>query len=189
MNRLSQLIDAKVLASVVVSPRLTGNGRTGTPLDLAQQGATTNQVLKWNGSNWVPGTLSGGGASTLMGLNDVDTTGITNGQILQYNSTSGNWEAVDPIAANVTFNEALVENSTATIIDLDANDGVLKYPDGTNAVITIPADLNQIRFYRNGLRLTRNGPSTRDYSLNTSTNQVTLSSSLLTTDRLVVEKN
>jgi hypothetical protein len=34
---------------------LTGNGTTGTPLGLASQGAGTGQVLKYNGSTWVPG--------------------------------------------------------------------------------------------------------------------------------------
>ncbi len=36
------------------SPELTGNGTSGSPLKLAGQGATNGQVLKYNGTNWVP---------------------------------------------------------------------------------------------------------------------------------------
>ena len=36
------------------SARLTGNGTAGSPLDIAQQGATSGQALKWNGSSWAP---------------------------------------------------------------------------------------------------------------------------------------
>jgi hypothetical protein len=32
--------------------------------DLSQSGATTDQVPKWNGSAWVPATVSGGGGSS-----------------------------------------------------------------------------------------------------------------------------
>jgi len=40
--------------SVFVTARLTGNGTSGSPLDIAQQGATSGQVLKWNGTTWAP---------------------------------------------------------------------------------------------------------------------------------------
>ena len=47
-------------------------------LKLAQQGATTGQVLKWNGSAWAPAADDGGGGSTdhgaLTGLSDDDHT-------------------------------------------------------------------------------------------------------------------
>jgi hypothetical protein len=39
---------------------LQGTGTTAAPIGLAQQGATTGQVLKWNGSAWVPGSDDGG---------------------------------------------------------------------------------------------------------------------------------
>jgi hypothetical protein len=35
---------------------LTGGGFNGTTLGIAQQGATLNQVLKWNGTTWLPAT-------------------------------------------------------------------------------------------------------------------------------------
>lgn len=46
------------VASVNVT--LAGDGTTGNPLRIAQQGAALNQVLKWNGTSWAP-------------ANDIDT--------------------------------------------------------------------------------------------------------------------
>lgn len=40
--------------SASVTARLSGNGTAGSPLDMAQQGATTGNVLRWNGSAWAP---------------------------------------------------------------------------------------------------------------------------------------
>ena len=40
----------------ITTPRLTGNGTSGSPLEIAQQGATTGQVFTWNGSYWAPAT-------------------------------------------------------------------------------------------------------------------------------------
>jgi hypothetical protein len=39
---------------------LSGTGVSGSPLKIAQQSATTGQVLKWTGSTWAPGTDAGG---------------------------------------------------------------------------------------------------------------------------------
>jgi hypothetical protein len=48
---------------------LTGNGLANNPIGLAQQGAQSGQILKWNGSAWTPaddlqGTGTGGGTVT-----------------------------------------------------------------------------------------------------------------------------
>lgn len=47
---------------VQVTARLIGDGTSGQPLDIAQQGATSGQVLKWNATSWAP-------------ANDLDTSG------------------------------------------------------------------------------------------------------------------
>ena len=39
---------------------LSGTGVSGSPLKIAQQSATTGQVLKWSGSTWTPGDDAGG---------------------------------------------------------------------------------------------------------------------------------
>ena len=42
--------------SIKTNTTLTGSGFNGSALGLAQQGATLNQVLKWNGTTWLPAT-------------------------------------------------------------------------------------------------------------------------------------
>ena len=38
----------------IANSTLSGNGTTASPLGIAQQSATSGQVLKWNGSTWLP---------------------------------------------------------------------------------------------------------------------------------------
>lgn len=40
----------------ITNPTLAGDGTTTNPLKIAQQGATPGQVLKWNGTTWLPQT-------------------------------------------------------------------------------------------------------------------------------------
>src|SRR5206468_3105293 len=47
------------LTTVAVTARLNIKRASGRPLDIAQQGATNNQALIWNGASWVPGTPAG----------------------------------------------------------------------------------------------------------------------------------
>ena len=57
---------------VSISSRLSGDGLPGTPLDLAQQGATTGQVLKWSGTAWTP---AADGGTTYTAGTGIDVTG------------------------------------------------------------------------------------------------------------------
>lgn len=43
-----------LLSTVSTTARISGAGTSGSPLDIAQQGATTGEVLRWSGSAWVP---------------------------------------------------------------------------------------------------------------------------------------
>ena len=64
---------------------------------LSQDGATTGQALVWDGTAWVPGTVSGTSiAVDLDDLTDVDTTGKATGDFLQWDGTQGKWIAADP---------------------------------------------------------------------------------------------
>jgi len=47
-------LTAAMITSVSTNATLSGNGTVGDPLGIAQQGATSGQVLKWNGSAWLP---------------------------------------------------------------------------------------------------------------------------------------
>lgn len=89
--------------SVVTGAALSGNGKVGTPLNLAQQGATNGQVLQWNGSAWTPATFTGddwgvqvvktdatiGGNGTTGSPLKVASQGASAGQVLKFDGT--NW--------------------------------------------------------------------------------------------------
>ncbi len=95
----------------VTGATLTGDGTVSNPLNLAKQGATNGQVLQWNGNNWVPGTVSGGGVgdnwgsqATVTGTTlDGDGTtvsplilarqGAATGQVLKWDGTT--WTPAD----------------------------------------------------------------------------------------------
>jgi trimeric autotransporter adhesin len=65
---------------------ITGDGTSVLPLGIAQQSATTGQVLKWNGSAWSPANdnNSGGGGLTLPFSGSISNPGfafsVTNSQ-------------------------------------------------------------------------------------------------------------
>ncbi len=76
------------LAAVTTTARLSGAGTSGSPLDIAQQSATTGQVLRWSGTAWVPNGLN---------LYDIVTTSQAVGA--QYNEV---W--VNTLSADITLN-------------------------------------------------------------------------------------
>lgn len=55
---------------------LSGNGLANNPIGLAQQGAQSGQVLKWNGTAWVP-------------ADDITGTGTGGGTVTQINTGAG----------------------------------------------------------------------------------------------------
>ena len=54
--------------------------------------------------------VSGGGSSTLAGLSDVDVTGVSNGQVLTYDSNSGEW-----IPTTVSGGSSALDTNIGTI--------------------------------------------------------------------------
>ena len=47
-------LTSAMLTSIATNATLSGTGTVGDPGGIAQQGATSGQVLKWNGSTWLP---------------------------------------------------------------------------------------------------------------------------------------
>lgn len=76
------------LSTVSTTARLTGAGTGGSPLDIAQQGATTGQVLRWSGSAWIPN-----------GTNLYDVVSTSGSIAVQYNQV---W--VGTLSAGITLN-------------------------------------------------------------------------------------
>lgn len=49
-------------------------------------------------------TSASGSGGTLGGLNDVDTSSVTNGAVIVYNSTTSKWEATTTLTPGTTKN-------------------------------------------------------------------------------------
>ena len=60
------------ISTVNTDATLSGDGSSGTPLKIAQQSATSGQVLKWNGTTWAPAADAG---TTYTGGTGIDVTG------------------------------------------------------------------------------------------------------------------
>jgi hypothetical protein len=66
----------------ITTGAITGSGTAASPIDLASQGASAGQVLKWNGAAWVPGTDNSGSTYTAgTGINIAGTTISNTGDI------------------------------------------------------------------------------------------------------------
>lgn len=112
----------------------------------------------------------------------------TTGQVLI--ATSGAAPSWGSVPSGGAVDEGFIENSTLTIIDLDANVGNVKDFDGNNIAFTVPSNLKLFKVYLNGQLLNRTGALTnRDYTVNTTTHVLTLTNALVATDILFVCKH
>src|SRR5210317_152180 len=116
-TRANTDIDARVTKSFVDALNVdadTLDGNDSTAFATSAQGALADSAIQ---------PTDGVGD-----LSDVDTTGVTNGQVLAYNSTSGDFEPADPTtgditAVNTNANSGLAGGVTSGAADLtlDAN--------------------------------------------------------------------
>ena len=113
------------------------------------------------------------------GANTLSKRAIgTTGQVLAVSGGVPTW-----VDNNAVIQEAYLESSTATTVDLDSGTAV-KDVDGGNVTMTVP-DATKLFIYRNGMLLSRTGSlTTRDYTVNTSTHVVTFAIAL-TADEVV----
>lgn len=97
--------------------------------------------------------------------------------------------AIAAAAVSLNTTIAYIEGSTATTIDLDANVGNVKDRNGNNIAFTIPTNPDDMEVYRNGQQIHRTGTlTTRDYSINTGTNEITFVTALTATEIVVIIK-
>lgn len=92
--------------------------------DVVISNASSGQVLKFNGTNWINGTDSGG-AIVLDGLNDVTITSPSSGNLLRYNGT--NWYNWSPTYISSTG--SINTHTDVTILSASSNQ-LLRF-DGT----------------------------------------------------------
>jgi hypothetical protein len=93
--------------------------------------------------SWVENTASVIGQSIDV-LSDVDTTGVANGDVLTYNSTSGNWEAEAPAAGGDIFKtiavagqSSIVADSSTDTLTITAGTGITLTTNATTDTLTI----------------------------------------------------
>jgi hypothetical protein len=82
--------------------------------------------------------------AALDSLTDVDTTGVANGNVLTYNSTSGNWEPEAPAAGGDIFKtiavagqSSIVADSTTDTLTIAAGTGITLTTDASTDTLTI----------------------------------------------------
>lgn len=84
--------------TAVTSNRLSGDGTAGNPLDLAPQGANVGEVLKWNGSAWVPsGDAVGGTGDVYNGGIGISVTGASPNFIINNTGDTDNTNEIQTI--------------------------------------------------------------------------------------------
>jgi len=75
--------------------------------------------------------------AALDSLTDVDTSGVANGDVLTYNSTSGNWEAEAPAAGGDIFKTIAVAGQSSIVADSSTD--TLTIAAGTGITLTTDA--------------------------------------------------
>ncbi|MBT5122814.1 MAG: hypothetical protein HOM38_08840, partial [Euryarchaeota archaeon] len=127
--------------------------------DVDTSGASTNDVLKWNGTSWVPGVGGGGGSvATLNDVGNVTISSASTGQVLKWSGTAWTNQAD---AGGIALDDLSVTTASAGTASLSYNNtsGAFTYtpPDlssfitlGDLSVTTASASATASLSYNNG---------------------------------------
>jgi len=118
------------------------------PVDGNQPGdlfydTSTDSLLYWNGSDWVP--IAGSEALALNDLSDVTAGSPTDGQVLSYDLGTTSWIPVSP--ASLTVDVDLGYTAAAdggTVTNSAGDDAAMPLADGSNAGLMAPADFTKL---------------------------------------------
>jgi len=116
-------------------------------VDTTTVAPTTGQALVWDGAQWEPGTVSGGGgggATDLDGLSDVSAPSPSNGDVIVFNTgtstwtTSGSLQNLVALLKQPTSDTTTIEADTSNKITIDKTtsaEKVVATVDGTDAMV------------------------------------------------------
>jgi hypothetical protein len=118
--------------------RLTGDGSSANPLDIAQQGATNNQVLTWNGTVWKPATINVSGGNTLDQAYDQGGAGV--GRTITADKGAVNIAGTDGLTVSGNVSATTFSGNGSSLTGLNASN----ISSGTVPSSNLDADLQDL---------------------------------------------
>jgi hypothetical protein len=129
--------------AAVTSSRLSGDGTAGTPLDIAQQGAAVGEVLKWNGSAWVPaGDAVGGTGDVYSGGTGISVTGSSPNFVINNTGDLSNTNEIQTVSLTGDQLSLSLGGGTVTLPSYIAGTGITVTGSSPNFVINNAGDLD-----------------------------------------------
>lgn len=141
---IASLADAGSV-KVVTNATLSGNGSTASPLGIAQQGATTNQVLTWNGTAWVPANQAGESNWLLTGNSNVTSANFLGTINDVPMSIRSNNTSMLEFGRRQTLG---LYESTSSLIPYNQPDASVTYVRGTSGVSALQFEAGGASFYK-----------------------------------------
>lgn len=166
--------------------------------------ATTGNVISTGGVNFISGpgiSLKANTTDFAVRVDHADTSSVSNldtsaAQVIDTLTFDTFGHVTGVTTRNLTLADlggagdatlAYLEGSTATTVDLDSGTAV-KDRNGNDISFTLPTNVDNFEVYRNGILQARSGTiTTRDYQVNTGTNEITFVVAL-TADEIVIFK-
>ena len=118
----------EAMAPSDIAASIAENIAIGSLSNVSVGGASSGQVLTFNGSEWIPATPSGGGggggggATALAGLTDVEiSSSLADGQVLTWNEGAERWEPQTPSAGGGGGDGGASALAGLTDVDIDSS--------------------------------------------------------------------
>jgi len=129
--------------TAVTTGSLTGNGTAGNPIDIAQQGANVGEVLKWNGTSWVPsGDAVGGTGDVYNGGTGISVTGSSPNFVINNTGDLDNTNEIQTISLTGNQLSLNLGGGTVTLPNYTAGTGISVTGSSPNFVINNTGDLD-----------------------------------------------
>lgn len=161
-QRMTQL-PASYFKTVSTGATLTGSGTPASPLGLAQQSASSGQVLQWNGSAWVPGTVTASLSTYSAGSGCIVTA--TGPGITFVRTTTSEWVINIPTAVELLSFEIYStsgQNPGASAYLNFNYSGTRPYNNNTDGSDANPPILKGVNLSANGTAITRSNEQPYD---------------------------